>query len=71
MSRRLIALDKQAGIRPVGVGETWRRLMEKCVLWVIGDEAKAACGTEQFTGGVELGIEVGIHDMSLLWAHHS
>ena len=29
MSSRLIALDKQPGIRPVGVGETWRRLMEK------------------------------------------
>ena len=27
MSGRLIALDKQPGIRPVGVGETWRRMM--------------------------------------------
>ena len=29
LSGRLIALDKQPGIRPVGVGETWRRLMAK------------------------------------------
>ena len=29
MSGRLIALDKQLGVRPVGVGETWRRLMAK------------------------------------------
>ena len=32
MSGRMIALDKQPGIRPVGVGETWRRLMAKCLL---------------------------------------
>ena len=36
MSGRLIALDKQPGIRPVGVGETWRRLMAKCLLKVAG-----------------------------------
>ena len=45
MSGRLIALDKQPGIRPVGVGETWRRFMAKCLLKVAGPEAKAACGT--------------------------
>ena len=36
------------------------------VLWVIGQEAKAACGTEQLVGGVEAGIEGGIHAMRLL-----
>ena len=29
MSGRLIAPDKQPGIRPVGVGETWRRLQRQ------------------------------------------
>ena len=36
MRGRLIALDKQLGIRPVGMGETWRRMMEKCLLQVTG-----------------------------------
>ena len=36
MSGRLIALDKSPGIRPVGIGETWRRLLEKCLLRVTG-----------------------------------
>ena len=36
MSGRLITLNKQPGIRPVGVGETWRRLMEKFMLRVAG-----------------------------------
>ena len=30
MSVWMIALDKQPGIRPVVVGETWRRMMAKC-----------------------------------------
>ena len=34
--RRFIALDKQQGVRLVGVVETWRQLMAKCVLWVTG-----------------------------------
>ena len=67
MSGRLIALDKQPGIRPVGVGETWRRMMAKCLLRVVGPEAKAACGTTQLTGGVEAGIEGATHAMRVLW----
>ena len=42
MSSRLIALDKQPGVRPVGVEETWRQLMAKCLLRVRGQETKAA-----------------------------
>ena len=52
----MIALDKQPGVRPVRVGETWRRLMEKCLLWVTEKEDEAACGTEQLVGGMEAGI---------------
>ena len=52
MSGRVIALDKQPGIRPVSVGETLRRLMSKCLLRVTGPEAKAACGTIQLARGV-------------------
>ena len=67
MSGRLIALDKQPGIRPVGVGETCRRLMAKCLLRVTGQEVKAACGTDELVRVVEAGIEGGIHDMRVLW----
>ena len=67
MSGRLIALDKKPGISPVGVGETWRRMMEKCLLSVPGPETKAACGTTQIAWGVEAGIEGAIHVMHVLW----
>ena len=70
MSGRLITLEKQPWFRPSGVGGTWRRLMAKCVLRVTGQEAKAACGIEQLTGGVEVGIEVVIIAMRLLWSQN-
>ena len=71
MISRMIALDKQPGVRPVGVSETWPRLTGKCLLWVTGQEAKAACGIEHLAGGVDAGIEGGIHAMRLLCHHDS
>ena len=71
MRGRMITLDKQPGVRPVGVGETWRKLMVKCILRVTGQDPKAACGTDQLDGGVEAVIEGGIHAMPLLWSQHS
>ena len=70
MRRRLIALDKQLGIRPVGVGENWRRMMANCLLRVAGPEAKADCGTKQLARGLEAGIEGAIHAMLVLWDEH-
>ena len=71
MSRRIIALDKKPGIRPIGVGETWCRMMAKCLLRVTGQEAKSDCRTEQMAGEVEAGIEGGNHSMCVLWEEHS
>ena len=53
MSGRLIDLEKHPGIRLVGVGETWQRMMAKFLLKVAGAEAKASCGTTQLVGGLE------------------
>ena len=71
MSGRLIALDKSPGIRPVRIGETWRRLLAKCLLRVTGQKAKAACRTEQLTEGVEAGIEGALYATRLQWTQHS
>ena len=71
MSGRMIALDKSPGIRSVGIGETWHRLLEKCLLRVSGQESKAACGTEHLAGGVEAGIKGAIHAVRLQWVQHS
>ena len=70
MSGRLIALDISTGIRPVGIGKTWRRLLAKCLLRVTGQDEKAACGTDHIAGGVEAGTEVAIHATRLQWTQH-
>ena len=70
MSDRLITLDKQPGIRPVGVGNTWRRMMATCLLQVAWPEDKSACGTTQNSGGLEARIEGAIHVMRVLWEEH-
>ena len=71
MRGRLIALEKHPGIRPVRVGDNWRRLMAKCLLRVAGPEAKASCGATHLAGGVEVGVEGAIHAMSVLWEEHN
>ena len=46
-------------------------MLVKCILVVMGVEAKGSCGTEQLCGGVEAGIEGGIHVVQLLWKQYS
>ena len=64
MASRLVALDKSPGVRPIGVGEIWRRLLAKVVLRVTGKEATDACGSDQLCAGVEGGIEAGVRAAS-------
>jgi hypothetical protein len=70
MAGRLMSLDKMPGIRPIGIGETWRQCIAKCVLKVAGSEAKEACGTDQLCAGLEAAIEGGIHSVNHLWKVH-
>ncbi|WP_288993061.1 hypothetical protein, partial [uncultured Marinobacter sp.] len=70
MSGRLIAIDKSPGIRPIGIGETWRRAIAKSVLHIAGKGAKEACGIDQLCAGLESGIEGAIHAMQHMWELH-
>ena len=45
--------------------------MAKCVLRVTRQEAKVACGKYQLAGIIKAVREGVIHDMRLLWSHHS
>ncbi len=60
---RLVALDKQRGVRPVGIGECWMRAVSKLVLADCAKEGKAACGSNQLCAGLEAGIEGAIHSI--------
>ena len=61
MARRLVALDKKPGVRPVGIGEIFQRLLAKLVIADAGDQAKLACGSKQLCAGLEAGIEGTLH----------
>eukprot|EP00957_Ditylum_brightwellii_P077929 5923125-Ditylum_brightwellii.AAC.1 len=61
MACRLVALDKEPGTRPVGVGEILCRLIAKLVIRATGDEAKVACGNVQLCAGLEASIEGAVH----------
>ena len=47
MAGRLIALDKNPGVRPIAIGEVLRRLIAKCLLSLAKVEAQEACGIDQ------------------------
>ena len=60
---RLIALDKCPGVRPIGVGETMRRIMNKTIATVLRDEIQEAAGPLQVCAGQIAGCEAAIHAM--------
>ena len=62
-SCRFIALDKQPGVRPIGIGETLRRLTGKALAYLTGDDSAYAFGSEQHTWGVPCAIEGSIHGL--------
>ncbi len=64
----LVALDKQPGVRPVGIGESYQRLMAKCILSATGHHAMAACDNLNLCAGLPAGIEGAVHAMGDAWA---
>ena len=57
----LIALDKQPGVRPIGVGDTARRIIAKAVLSIVGPDIQDGSGCLQMCGGQISGIEAAVH----------
>ena len=56
-----MALNKNPGVRPVGIGEAIRRLMAKLVHSLTATQAMEACGSNNLCGGLKAGIEGAIH----------
>ena len=58
---RLIALDKCPGVRPIGIGETCRRIIGKAVLSVVSPDILDVAGSLQLCAGQEGGCETAVH----------
>jgi hypothetical protein len=67
MACRLAALDKEPGVRPVGIGEIYRRLFAKCVLEACGTQATDAAGNLNLCVGQPAGIEAAVHALMAPW----
>lgn len=60
---RLIPLDKNPGLRPIGVGEVLRRIIGKVVMSVVKKDVVMSAGSLQLCAGQVAGIDAAIHAM--------
>jgi len=61
VSYRLIALDKQPGVWPIGIGEIPRRIIAKAVLAASRCDIQSSVGSVQLCGNQIAGCEAAVH----------
>jgi hypothetical protein len=61
LASRLIALDKNPGVRPIGIGDTARRIIAKAILNITRQDIQEASGSLQLCAGQIAGIEAAVH----------
>ena len=67
-SCRLLKLNKNPGIRPIGVGEVLSRIVGKTIAGFLKEEIKEAAGPLQVCAGHSAGAEAAIHAMRQVFA---
>ena len=56
-------MNKNPGVRLIGVGDLARRVVGKTIAWVLRDEVQEAAGPLQVSSGIKGGAEAAIHAM--------
>ena len=67
MSGRLIALNKNPGVRLVGIKEMLRQLFANCGLKFMGPKSTNACQDYQLCTGLKAGIYDTVHGVQTIW----
>ena len=68
---RLIPLDKNPGLRPIGIGEVLRRIAGKVVMSVVREDVMTSVGSLQVCAGHQAGCEALIHAMRTIFEEES
>jgi hypothetical protein len=63
LANRLIPLNKDPGVRPVGIGEIPRRIIGKAIMQILKKDIMEAVGSTQQCAGQKGGIEAIVHAM--------
>ena len=71
MANRLITLDKCPGVRPIGIGESLRRLIGKAVVTVTRFDAKDVCDNTQLCAGMRADVEGAVHALNGLFNEYN
>ena len=67
LASRLKPLDKNPGLRSIGVGEVIRGIIGKAVVHTLKEDIIRSVGKLQACAGHELGYEAAIHAMSQIF----
>ena len=65
---RLIALDKNPGVCPIGIGEVLRQIVNKAIVRVTKDDVTQVTGGLQLCTGQQSGCEAAIHTMNKMFS---
>ena len=68
---RLIPLDKNPGVHPIGIGDVTRQIAGKCISWVLRKDIQQVAGPLQAATGLQGGAEAAIHSMKLIFEQDS
>ena len=60
---RLIPLDKDPGVRPIGIGEVARRIVSNATITLLKPDLIKATAPLQTCAGLKGGIEASVHGM--------
>ena len=66
---RLIPLNKNPGVRPIGIGEVVRRIIGKAVMKAVQPDLQKAVGPLPLCAGMEAGCETAFHTMSSIFTN--
>ena len=65
---RLIPLDKRPGVRPIAVGEVFRRIISRAIMQIVETDVVGITVPHQLCVGVPSACEVGVHHITSRFA---